>query len=192
MGKAFGSYDDSPEVYFALLDAFFERQDNFIAPQAHCLFWLSMRYWDVTRAKFEAAGWRLCPFPLIWGKSDNTGVLADPMRLPRNTAEFAIMASRGDHKIVRSVGSVFWGPTTKQYHTSEKSAAMLSHFFRMFVDEYTRVLDPTCGSGMAIKVAEQMGAPFALGLEQDLDFYQRACDNLKAGYGPGLDDQSHT
>lgn len=58
---------------------------------------------------------------------------------------------------------------------------MLEHFFRMLVDEHSRVLDPTCGSGMAIKAAEAAGAAFALGLERDLDFHAAACNNL--GFG---------
>ena len=44
----------------------------------------------------------------------------------------------------------------------------------MFVDESTRLLDPTCGSGNAVRIAEDMGAQSVLGLEIDPDFCQLA------------------
>ena len=57
---------------------------------------------------------------------------------------------------------------------SEKSLAMLSHFFRMLVDDSTRMIDPTCGSGNAVKAAANAGASFVLGLERDPTFYENA------------------
>jgi predicted methyltransferase len=44
----------------------------------------------------------------------------------------------------------------------------------MFVDEYSLVLDPTCGSGNAIKVADKKGASSVLGIEKDKEFYDLA------------------
>lgn len=174
-----GHYEDTPDVYFTLLNAFVEYQDNFIAPSAHLIFWFSMKFYEETKAILEGAGWRVNPFPLIWHKSDNAGIIPDANRGPRRTYETALFASRGDRKIVSPVANSFSGPTTKEFHTSEKSEAMLRHFFRMVCDEYSRVLDPTCGSGMAIKVAQSMGAEFALGLERDPDFCAGARVNCK-------------
>lgn len=57
---------------------------------------------------------------------------------------------------------------------SEKPRPMLRHFFRMFVDEHSRVLDPTCGSGNALRVAHDLGAAFCLGLEKEKEFFDRA------------------
>lgn len=62
---------------------------------------------------------------------------------------------------------------------SEKSFDMLSHFFRMLIDDSTVMLDPTCGSGMAVKAAEAAGAHYSLGLELDPFFYEGARQNLK-------------
>jgi 16S rRNA G966 N2-methylase RsmD len=61
---------------------------------------------------------------------------------------------------------------------SEKPEPMLSHFFRMTVDEYSRVLDPTAGSANAIRVAASRGASSVLGLEKDPEFFQRARDTF--------------
>lgn len=179
--KTLGTYDDGEDVYFTLLDSMLFYQDNFIAPSAHMLFWFSMNYYEETKARLERAGWTVNPMPLIWGKSDNTGIIPDPNRGPRQIYETALLCSRGDRKIVRPVANLAWFPTTKEYHTSEKSLSMLQHFFRMLVDESTIMLDPTCGSGMAVKAAESAGARFSLGLERDLDFYTGARHNLRLG-----------
>jgi hypothetical protein len=42
---------------------------------------------------------------------------------------------------------------------------MLRHFFEMFVDEHTIMLDPTCGSGTALRAAEALKAKYVLGVE---------------------------
>ena len=89
------------------------------------------------------------------------------------------MATRGDRKIVRAVANAFAAPTTKLYHSSEKSAAMLAHFFRMLVDETTVMLDPTCGSGNSVKMSEGAGAAYSLGLELDPEFALHAEENLR-------------
>lgn len=57
---------------------------------------------------------------------------------------------------------------------NEKPVAMLKHFMRMFTDDLSLVLDPTCGSGNAIKAAESLKANTILGLERDPEFYSRA------------------
>jgi ParB/RepB/Spo0J family partition protein len=176
--KALGTYDDSAETYFALIDTLNEKKANFLAPQAHMIFWFSMKFYSETKQLLEAGGWRVDPFPLIWHKSDSKGIIPDPNRGGRRTYETAFFCSFGDRKIVRSIDISMAAPTTKQFHTSEKPSAMLQHFFRMVLDDTTRMLDPTCGSGMAIKVAEEMGAAYSLGLEINPDFAESAKRNV--------------
>jgi DNA modification methylase len=53
-----------------------------------------------------------------------------------------------------------------------KPEAILRHFFEMFVDENTLMLDPTCGSGTALRAAKSLGA--ALGIEKNEVFAERA------------------
>lgn len=172
--KHSGTYEDTPEIYFDLLNFFTTHGDRFIDPSSHLIFWFSMDYYHETKIALESAGWRVNPFPLIWHKSDNAGILPDPNRGPRRTYETALFASLGDRKIVRAVANSYSGATTRELHTSEKPRAVLSHFFRMLTDEYSRVLDPTCGSGNAIKVADELGAAEALGLEIDPEFAEQA------------------
>lgn len=176
--KHFGGYDDSPDIYWNLLSAFTANQDNFCSESAHLMFWFSMDFYAETKSRLEAAGWAVNPFPLVWAKSDNKGMLPDPQRGPRRLYETAFLASRGDRKIVRAVGNMYHGATTKEHHMSEKPYAMVTHFLRMLVDSSTMMLDPTAGSGMAVKASEELGANFSLGLELSEDYVERAWQNL--------------
>lgn len=176
--KSLGAYDDGPEVYFDLIDTLNQYKGNFLAQQAHMIFWFSMKFYEQTKTLLEAGGWKVDPFPLIWHKSDGKGIIPDSNRGGRRTYETALWCSFGDRKIIRAVDNSCSFPTTKLFHTSEKPEAMLKHFFRMCVDDTTRVLDPTCGSGMAVKVAEDMGAAYSLGLELNPEFAESARKNV--------------
>lgn len=56
---------------------------------------------------------------------------------------------------------------------------MLTHFLRMVVDDTTRMLDPTAGSGNAVRIASELGAAYALGLELNPEFAEVARSNLQ-------------
>jgi DNA modification methylase len=180
MGAAdtLAGYADTPEIYFELLSTFVSSQDLFIDESAHLIFWLSFDFYEETKGLLREADWTVLDRPLIWHKTDNRGILPDPNRGPRWCYETALFASRGDRKIAQAVANIVGASTTKEYHMSEKPAAVLEHFFRLTVDETSRVLDPTAGSGMAIKVAEALGAPYSLGLEINGEFFERAKENL--------------
>ncbi len=175
----FGGYSDTVEDYFGLLNFFVDHLDLFCAQSAHLMFWFSMDYYDDTRTTLERAGFVVNPFPLIWFRSDNSGILPDPKRGPRRNYETAFLCSRGDRPIVQAVSNVSAQPNTKEIHTSEKPRDMLAHFFRMFVDEHSRVFDPTAGSANALRVAESMGAKSVFGLERDPEYHARALENWK-------------
>ena len=157
---------------------------NVVAEQAHLMFWFPIERHQTTLDALTAMDWRVDPVPLIWHKSDNTGILPDPNRSARRIYETAFMASRGDRKIVQAVGNVIAGQVTKSIHMREKPKPVLRHSFRMFVDESTRMLDPTCGSGNAVAVAEDMGVSSVLGLEIDPEFCERAQAAFASGKEP--------
>ena len=62
---------------------------------------------------------------------------------------------------------------------SVKPEPVLRNFFRMFVDESTIMLDPTCGSGSSLRAAESLNARHTLGLEINNDFCEQANRALK-------------
>lgn len=176
----FGGYVDNKEDYWKLLETLEAGMKNVVAESAHLIFWFSMDYYQQTAVELTKMGWSVNPFPLIWFKADNTGVLPDPHRGPRRLYETAFFASRGDRKIVQAVGNCTAAGVDKSIHMSEKNPNVLRHFMRMVVDEYSTVLDPTCGSGNAVKVAASLGANRVLGIERDEEFYNLAKEHWDA------------
>lgn len=160
-------YEDTPEIYWKLVDDFLANQEKIIQPSCHIMFWFSMKFYTETIQRFSLGGWNVNPHPLVWLKSDGKGIIPDPTRGPRQIVETALLMSRGDRKIVRPVANGFAFPSSKAdaEHLSEKPAEMLSHFFRMFVDESTEMLDPTCGGGSSLVAAIRAGASRAFGLD---------------------------
>jgi ParB/RepB/Spo0J family partition protein len=180
-GASHGTYEDSPDVYWKLLETLKMAMSNVVADSAHLMFWFSMDYYEETKILLEDMGWRVSPFPLVWVKSDNTGIIPDAKRGPRRVYETAFFASRGDRLL--ATGPHGQGPVAnatmapgreKTVHMNEKPVSMLRHFMRLCVDEYSTVLDPTCGSANALKAAQLLGAPTVLGLERDAEFFDLA------------------
>lgn len=186
-GQEYGEYADDPDVYWKLLATLEMAMSNVVADSAHLMFWFSMDFYHETQRLLTKMGWRVNPFPLIWLKSDNTGIIPDANRGPRRIYETAFFASRGDRKIVRAKSNGFAYPgREKSLHMNEKPVAMLKHFMEMFVDEYSFVLDPTAGSANACKAAAGLGAGKVLGLEKDPEFFQRSYDAYFADPGEAI------
>jgi len=167
--SGFGFYDDSPELFTNLISCLCENLHRIMKPSGHLMFWFPMQRYTLVYEMFKklAPQLVLSPVPLIWVKSDNAGVAPDPRRGPRQIYETALFGHSGDLPIVRVVSNVFSHPTDKELHPSTKPEPMLRHFFQMFVDSSTSMLDPTCGSGAALRAAEALGAKNVLGLEID-------------------------
>lgn len=176
-------YEDGPDIYWSLLARLGAAMDNVVAESAHLIFWYSMDFHCETIQELQRMDWTVNPFPLIWHKSDNAGIAPDPQRWPRRTYETALVASRGDRKLTsvgpRSNSFSFPGSRDGAIHISEKPRPVLQHFLSMYCDEYSIVLDPTCGSGNAIAVAEDCGAMSALGIEMSEEFYSVAVANWR-------------
>ena len=183
-----GGYEDSTQANDDLIESLVLAMRDRIADSAHLMFWFSMKRYNVTRYKLEEMGWRIWDMPLIWVKSDNIGVLSDHKRAPRHIYETCFFGSRGDRVITRAVSDAFICPTTQSIHMSEKPQVMLEKFMSMFVDEWSIVLDPTCGSGSALRAARNLKAKYILGLEKDERFYLDAKRHYETGSDTGKPD----
>jgi len=172
---AHGGYSDSKDYYWQLTQCLADNLDRLAGPSCHLMFWFSMEYYTETLAFFAAkTDFIINPFPLIWSKSDNVGILPDPSRGPRRVYETAFLGYRGDRKIVQAVANAYSAPSDRSIHMSVKPVPVLKHFFRMFVDTNSIVLDPTCGSGSALRAADAAGARHIVGLELNPEFAERA------------------
>ena len=134
------------------------------------MFWFSMDSYEYTYHALQAAGFKTLSHPLVSIKSDNVGILSDPRRPPRRIYETALLGTRGDRHLVKPVANAFASPSVKTVHMREKHKPVLHHFLRLFVDEFSTVLDPTCGSANELVVAEERGGKQVVGQEWDKEF----------------------
>lgn len=180
-----GGYDDSKEDYWDLCNVLISSLDRICTESCHFMFWFSMHYYHDTMDLFSAlSDIKFDPFPLVWVKSDNVGILPDPQRGPRRIYETALFGSRGDRKVVRPTSNAVFSPSDRSQHMSIKPLPVLKDFFRMFVDDSTLMLDPTCGSGTSLRAAEALGAKHVLGLEINKEFAEganRALNTFRLG-----------
>lgn len=176
-----GGYDDDEGTYWKLCRTLSTSIPRLCTDSCHLVFWFSLHYYHDTLEFFNThTDFILDPFPLIWLKSDNIGIIPDAERGPRRIYETAFFGSRGDRKIVRAKSNAYAAPTVRDVHMSVKPEPVLRHFFEMFVDESTIMLDPTCGSGSSIRAAEGLGASHVLGLEINKEFHIEASKKLRS------------
>lgn len=179
--QAWATYEDSKEIYFSLIKALIENKEKLFSQNSFLMFWYSEKYGQFTREVFADAGFKQWTHPLIWHKSDNTGILSDYRRYPRHIYENALVFTLGDPFIVKPVADSVSSPATKDSgHVSEKPIPVLQHFFRLFVDEHTNMLDPTAGSHNALAVALEAGAASVTGIELDPEYHAQGA-RLLAG-----------
>jgi hypothetical protein len=160
-----------------------DNQDRLLAPSCHLMVWFSMPNYARLREYFERGDFFVNPVPLIWYKSDKIGILPDHNRRPRQVYETCLLVTRGDRMLVKALPNVSDAPAKKRWadHISEKPSLALLPFFRMLVDNSTRMLDPTCGSGSSLSCAATLGAAFIRGWE--LDQYHATTARDKMHYG---------
>ena len=159
-------YSDTPEDYAGLLAAFVAAFDRFASESCHVMFWYSNRteVEQATRAALlRIPGFAFLRFPLVWHKSDNAGFMTPGT--PRHVYETCLVGGRGDRPIVKYVSDCYSSPSDNSLHVSAKPEPMLRYFMSMFCDEHSRLLDPTCGGGSALRAAESLKAEKVLGLE---------------------------
>lgn len=177
-GTAHATYEDGPEVFWKLLETLAREGDRFISHSAHLVFWHSMKeelYLPMRQFFRERMPeWTFEDYPLIWLKSDNRGIAPDVERRPRRIYETALFGWRGERKLVKLASNGYAAPKEASAHPSTKPEPVLRHFLSMVVDHHTRLLDPTCGSGSALRAAESLGAASVLGLEMDSNFHADA------------------
>jgi len=171
-------YDDSESQYWDFCRVLAANLDRVLFPSAHVMFWFSFKFYTPTVEFFRThTDLVVQDFPLVWHKSDNKGVVPDAQRQPRRVYETCLIMSRGDRKILKVVSNCY-PAQTGDLHTSEKPEPMLRHFMSMFVDELTEMLDPTCGSGPALRAAESLGAKRVFGVDLSKDFLEVAAQQL--------------
>jgi len=175
--KLEGNYNDSEEVYWELLSTLLASRDTLLTPSAHIMFWFSQNHRRATEDLILDA-WPdavIQPHMLIWHMEDGSGITPDPQRYGRRTYETALLITLGDRKVVSPRALSVSVPRGRdKIHRSQKPIQTLTHFFSMFVDSSTRMLDPTAGSATSLLSARSLHAQHVLGLEIDPETHARA------------------
>lgn len=187
-GASYGRYADTFEVYQKNLDTLEKNLERIAAQDCHLMFWFSMQHYEFTRKRLEAMGWWVNYMPYIWHRSDGAGIIPDPNRRARQVYETALFGVRGDLPLVIAKANLFSAPTVSRgdrIHMSEKPAAMLDHFFSMLVGPTTSLLDPTAGSGSAVRAARRGGAERFVGIELEPEFARLANEAFKKEFPDG-------
>src|SRR5574337_985959 len=103
------------------------------------------------------------------------GALPFPRKELSPREALAVVCVKGNRPFAKPGACSYAAPAlANKMHPSQKPEPMLRFFFQMFVDENTVMLDPTCGSGSALKAAEDLGARSVLGLELDPTYAKEA------------------
>lgn len=168
-------YDNNESVYWSLLDTLTGNLDKIMSYSAHLLFWFNMNFYTETVSRLRKTGLMVHDHPLIWHKTGGPGGLGvvpgTAVTYPRRTYDTALLAVRGGRPLAKPGMNSYAAPTAgNKIHPSQKPEPMLRFFFQMLVDETTTMLDPTCGSGAALRAAEDLGAKSILGLELDPNY----------------------
>lgn len=175
-------YDNTESVYWTLLETLTENMDRLMSYSAHLMFWFNMNFYTETVARLRRVGLTVHDHPLIWHKTGGPGgigiVPGTAVSYPRRTYDTALLAVRGNRPLAKPGHNSYAAPTVgNKIHPSQKPEPMLRFFLQMLVDETTTMLDPTCGSGAALRAAEDLGARAIVGLELDPEYAKTA--NIK-------------
>ena len=94
------TYTDTPERYEGLIATLCSHLPKLMSHSAHLMFWLTadvhIQHKTIELFRRLAPSLLFRPMPLIWHKTDNVGILADPKRSPRHVYETALVASQED------------------------------------------------------------------------------------------------
>lgn len=169
MYKGAGSYDDTYEIFEYLSETLVKHRGKLLTNSAHILFWFSPKYIREIYELFpENKGFAIDPRWLTWFKSDKKGGQPNDMFFYKNIVEVAFHITYGKAALLGNTDNAIAHPRGGLLlHESEKPVPVLEHFFRPIVHDGTRMLDPTCGSGTALKAALRMGAEWVVGIDQN-------------------------
>jgi hypothetical protein len=178
-GSAADQCDDCPEGYWELLSRFHDNFDRFAEPDCQLMFWFSQMHREKTLRMLRRLV-SVDDHALIWHKSDNKGILPDHLHSFRRMYETAFFGRRGSVQIIKSVSNIVLAPTANTaLFKTVKPEPVLRHFFAQIIRPgITSVLDPTCGSGTALRIAEELKANRVLGLEIDPRIAENARNEL--------------
>ncbi len=178
-------YDDSPEVLEQLLFVFAAEFDRVTKPEAHLYLFCDFTWFEKIAAVLGASGiWAIWPRPIIWHRSDSSGMLPRAEHGPRRNYECVLYALRGDKRVNFVANDVIPIPSERGSQTAaRKPVELYVELLRRSVLPGNRVLDPCCGSGPVFEAAERLEC-VATGIEIN-EALVGVCSQRLMGLGKG-------
>lgn len=175
------AYHDSEEYSNELIKCIATEGWRTSKTQAHAYCFCDVRpqrFEPISRI-FASAGWRVWPWPLIWWRGPQIGLLPWPHHGPRRTFEGILFAIKGD----RPTRGVFPDVLYHLHDSSEergahKPSALYEELLRRSCIAGDRVLDPSVGTGPIFPAARRLGI-CATGIEIEAAAYARAAERIK-------------
>jgi len=172
--------DNDEEENINLYEALAEEMARVLKDGGHCYIFFSMTmYPQVINAIAKHLNYN--PAPLIWQKG-SIGGNPDPFHRYTYNYEPVLFCWKGTtcREFNKSSFAVFQFNTVqgeKRGHPTEKPIDLYKYLIEMATIERDVVLDPTMGSGMALKAAKDLDRNI-IGIEMNEDWYNLACVNV--------------
>jgi ParB-like chromosome segregation protein Spo0J/DNA modification methylase len=178
-GGADHHYDDSPEVLFTILDCFKTELYRVTKEKAHLYLFCDFDWFEQIKLTLSEGGWDVWPRPLIWHRSDSSGMLPRSEHGPRRNYECIVYAIKGNKRVNFVANDVIPIPSERGNNTAaRKPVALYVELLRRSVLPGDLVLDPCAGSGPIFDAAQAVEC-FATGIELNEKLFGVCSERLR-------------
>ena len=170
-------YEDSPEYFKKILEAFCEQSTRITKPASHLYMFCDLSRFSDCNLYLTLAGWTVWHRPLIWDKG--SGMLPSPDYGPRQHYECILYAYRGQRKVVlQAQPDVIHIPAVaKPRRGAEKPMGIYRDLLARSCRPGDSVVDLFCGTGPVFPAATALKL-IATGIEREADAYAIAASRL--------------
>lgn len=150
-------YSDSPEEFRGLMQRFAPVSYASAATQAHLYLFFDIRHWSFLQETFNAAGWVVWPWPIIWVKT-GAGLAPDSTHAPSRQYETILFANKGRRPVTGLAPDVIQIKVDRaKLHAAQKPIALFEDLIRRSCSAGDVIADPFAGSATAVLAARNLG-----------------------------------
>jgi DNA modification methylase len=166
-GGVLHHYDDSRQASDLIIQSIFASGLNITKQKAHLYMFCDITRFYSLKALAEQLGWEVWNRPLIWHRSDSTGMLPSAEYGPRRNYEAILFANKGKKRVLQVRNDVLPYASDREDRSAARKPVPLIHDLlsrSCLPGDY--VFDPCCGSGPVFEAAKQLELR-AYGIEQN-------------------------
>lgn len=172
-------YNDSPEAWFSLMEAWCPLSFRVAKLQAHAYVFCDFDKFHTLKQLMQLAGWYVFRTPLINIKA-GSGRVPLPDRGPRRQYELCLYAIKGNKPVTHIYPDIIQTAADASIgHGAMKPVALYQNLLQRSVLPGDRVLDCFAGTGPVFPAAHTMKCE-AVGIEQSPEYYGMCLKRLEA------------